>query len=1657
MIRGSWQGRARRGIILFLLAVVGSAEAAAADPETADSPTADAVLPGETRTGAAWSTFCLERAVLEASQNQLLRARDFLEQCDLSSDESFPGADRAAFLLAYLYVEGKETGRLIDLARSVSGWPRSTPYTRWIGTQLLLLGTRDQRPPRPSVPVTAPGRDTADLARKLTGDGVEDLPDTGPLLASLFLEEGRPEAAAGFLKEHPSRNAAGLHVEALARERLGEDVTSLWDRISRAEPGSPAEIDIVGLAAFRLARHAADREEDPAPYVERVPETSRYRAPARHVLAMFLAEHDRPEAAREILESLWKTPGHRERQQAGLYLAGEILEADRPAEAYALYGEVMQGWQAHFDTLSALATETGREKLWETWNRSGFWPQHLPLDMATAWAARDSAFDTVRDLRGNETPETWTGSPGGSFPLPPVLPPSSGETASLLEIEKAALGAARDWENARWKVQLLEEDQTRRLRFLARGTERIDTELESLTPGVKRLESLSRDRDALLARLEDLKNRFQDRFRSRAAELLLRDRAQRNWARALRQFQVEGTRSDLPFGETDPDSLLGNEEFLGNSMEELLEDVEESIAARLEDSFDRIWTPRLGRDVAAMSERARDLADGFQDLRARLGTEADLVNQDAELARAREELLRLAAVRDTLNLAYVAERDRLARVQVERAREAALRNREAVDYGLAASLYEWSSNDSLMAAADSAGLSSGDLRAECRRRLSAFLADYPESFARAEARFRLADMHLLAAREDFNRKMKGYLAGKDSSVAGAPTEVPFVDVEPALTLYREILAGDAGYPHRDAVLFNLGMILTDVGDARGVGHLADLVENHPDSPFVQEATLRLADDRFDVKDYAACVPLYERAASGEDPGLSAIALYRMGWAEYSRDRFEPAADAFRRLLDLYHHHTIAQSQAVDQSTPWPIKSDLRDEAQDYLVHSLARGGGAKFYARYFERIGPRSYEPAVLQGLAQLESEFSRYAGAIEADSMYIRKYPSDPMSLTSARRVVESFDRWNHPEEARRARLEYAEHFLPGSAWTRANPSRVAEASEFSRTAYHHLALYHHHRARKQKLAGEWQKALDLYEILLQHWSGHPEAPRYHLYAGEAAAGLDRYSQALDHYQRAVAGMEAAGDTSRVLITDTDWQRVAIADAWYRSTMTGNRPGDPAVAADLLRNAQMFLERHPGDERAPEAAWRKGNVAFSHEWYSQAAVDYGTLARNYPGDANAPRAGALRGDCFYREQKFDLARSAYEDALLLIRDHGVDSLARRIEPIVPLCAYRHAETVAESDKSHPEKAAALFAEVAATWPGYEHAGLSLYRAGLGYAAAGRPEEAAASWSALLAGYPDHEYARDAYLKTAEVWEENDRPAEAAGAYRAFSEAYPEDESAAGALLKAAELWAGAGNGAEAEAVRLDYIQRFPEDHETAMSILEPLAERDLETVSPQNPISALIAKGAPGTEDSPAHLTSYLKLAQAHPDLASPEIRARVEFLLGEEAYAAFAQVPITLPLEKSIGKKKEKLEVLLQHYGACGEYDAPRWARGAAYRIGDALIHFGEALLAGERPVDLTGDDLTAYEQVLEDEAWSFYDQGEAVWAELLKKTRNAESDPGEWIAKTRESLWPRLAEKFLFMPEVEYPLAAAEPPAFDPAEISGMAGTGEPAEEKTAVATQ
>jgi len=1549
-----------------------------------------------------------------------------LERLDFASLADRPEADRAAFLLAQAY---RALGSRTDFSRvalQVARWEHETGYTRWLASQLAL----DRTEATGAVP-----------------EGVDDLFPTTAAHAHAFR----------MLAEVDS---AGIREFSLP---AGLDTASALGA------------DLAGALIVREAARMLDRGADPRSLLAAVPERSRYHSRARHLAgAVALERGDLEVGTRTLRGVLADDSLYAERREVAMRLAARAMDLGRWAEAESLYAATDGDWQGQRASLEQRLAAGDFGDLWAHWSAPAGPSSSLPLsgvlsdDLGLHWSRAAAG---ARAAPPGNAPELAAPSARSTLRWPVPAPPAESwnrVTASAWNLDEARAGTAR--------LERQSEAERARLagkqRYFAWGGRQIADEDSLLRGRGARLDEIAAGLAAWDERLRAVRDEAMRRVEARARSLAEESARQRLAMRGMRHLHLEGPHrlrpSAVPPGHPGPDTLLAVEDALADWIERTAARIRVEGPERIARSYTEAWRPGIIDRVGVLGAGTRDARAWA----ARLHAGADS-SHDAHASSDRlRQLDRLVAVhrqlRDSLERDHLALRERVAREAVTAARAAIEPEREAIAYGLAASSYA-AAVGLVLAPADSSALAASapvpdsaaaiGMRRTAIGRLQQFLADHPQSPARAEVRFRLADLMLVEERGEFRVRMAEYVRRQSEGLDPGP--LPVLGEAAALDLYRSILRDDPDFPHRDAVRFNAGMILADAGDPEAEVFFTDLVRLEPGSSYAQEAWVRLGDMRFMERRFREASDLYARGAQGADPTLRAVATYKLGWAAFRDERFLDAATAFRDVLDFY----------ASDARPG-IKADVEKEAETYLVQALARAGGAETFALLFDGSRERPHEERVLASLAQQFRRYDRHADAIATDRVALDRYPLSAGALTSARRMSESFERWNDPQGSRDALLAAAPRFAPGSAWAEAQGSDSVRAAgaEFARRAWLTLAAHHHREARARDGIADWRSALEHYETVLARFPDDPESARYHLHAGEAAAKLERYPAALAHYGRA---SRSGADSLRAV---ADWQQVAVTDEWYGKRRSGRRDGfEPDVdslARAVLATADRYVERHPGDPRGADLLWRKGQIALAHRWHERSATEFQALVERYPADRRTPQAAALRADAFFHLEHFADAGAAYEAAYGVAGRAGADSLVRRTGEAIPICYYRDAEAAVAKDSTDFRTHAVKFAKVAAGWPDYKYADVAQYRAGRAWLKAGAYDEAVRALADLARLFPASEFARDAHLEMARALEAQGRREHAARALAEFATRFDQDSSAAEAMLKAADLYEGANRDAEADSMRLAYVRRYPVDHETAMEIYEALARRDLKSVGPDRPLASLLpplpeapaakaAGGKSGAKPKPAkgvkaatptpepaprsHLAEYVRLAGLHPELASKSLLAEVRFRQGEAARAAGAAVAIRLPLDQSIQRRQKHLDQALAHYQASAAYGVAEWAHASACRIGQTLVEFGTALEQSERPADLQGDDLLAYEDVLLDRSQVFYDRGEGVWVDLLRQKGDEDSaDP--WLAESRKALWGRLGLRFAYQPETDYPRVAADAPARPkPAKAARVAKAG------------
>jgi hypothetical protein len=110
-------------------------------------------------------------------------------------------------------------------------------------------------------------------------------------------------------------------------------------------------------------------------------------------------------------------------------------------------------------------------------------------------------------------------------------------------------------------------------------------------------------------------------------------------------------------------------------------------------------------------------------------------------------------------------------------------------------------------------------------------------------------------------------------------------------------------------------------------------------------------------------------------------------------------------------------------------------------------------------------------------------------------------------------------------------------------------------------------------------------------------------------------------------------------------------------------------------------------------------------------------------------------------------------------------------------------------------------------------------------------------------------------------------------------------------------------------------------------------------------------------------------------------------------------------VPLDVSLRRKRERMEVALDAYRKAAEYGVADVTTAATYRLAELYHGLSRDLYESERPAELSELELAQYDILLEEQAFPFEEQ--AIDLHETNAARTADGLYDEWIADSLAQL--------------------------------------------------
>ncbi|MBI4714696.1 MAG: tetratricopeptide repeat protein [Nitrospirae bacterium] len=664
-------------------------------------------------------------------------------------------------------------------------------------------------------------------------------------------------------------------------------------------------------------------------------------------------------------------------------------------------------------------------------------------------------------------------------------------------------------------------------------------------------------------------------------------------------------------------------------------------------------------------------------------------------------------------------------------------------------------------------------------------------------------------------------------------------------------------------------------------------------------------------------------------------------------------------------------------------------------------GGADAVEEYFKTRGDQRYETYVYRRLGDLYMQMGRFKEAADIYEAFIHSNPLHEDDPYFQAQVIEAYTRGNFVDLAHEARIVLVETYREGGTWFQANAGEskrkarglVQQHREQVRESMHELTLYHHARAQTAKTRDDWTRAVSWERRFLETFPEDSRLPQVRYLMAEGLFENGDFKEAGESYHRTAfpdppdSPCDAA---CRTLRAESGYGELHALERLVKPD--GKiRPDDP-LARKWVEAGVRFREAFPDDPRIPGILLNEAEVRYQLQEFEPARDTLRqALAHGKTDDKTRYLAQRLLAESFLEEEAYLRTEEEIRKAIALI-PKGREKDRPLLEKALASSIFKQGEAL--RDQGDLAGAARIFLRVGADIPGSAAAPIAFFEAAGLYVRLGEGEKAEESYRTLIRKYPDSPLAENSLLSWAELLAGGGRYPEAAGVYeQAAARPGRDPQTAADAAFLAGSMYEKAEDWAGAQRAFVRYRTAYPEGKRVVEALFKTAG-----------------AKERMGDLDGALRLYQEVVVLQKQGRDPAPEgiaLAARAQFRVAEEKKSRFETVRLISPLEKNLAKKKTLLKEVLEGYTAAAKYRIDEITTASAFRMGEVLEHFRDALLGSERPADLTPEQLEQYDFLLEEQAYPFEEKAIAAYESNPRRTQ----ETGVYDRWIRES-YSRLA---------------------------------------------
>lgn len=805
---------------------------------------------------------------------------------------------------------------------------------------------------------------------------------------------------------------------------------------------------------------------------------------------------------------------------------------------------------------------------------------------------------------------------------------------------------------------------------------------------------------------------------------------------------------------------------------------------------------------------------------------------------------------------------------------------------------------------------------------------------------------------------------------------------PAVIQLFEQLIEDHPLERHDRLMYQLSREYEESGDLdAALTSLDRMVKLYPDSKFYDEAQFRRGEILFSMRQYQAAEQAYSQVIAFRKYDDKSIyyeqAVYKQGWSQFKQSKYNEALNSFLHLLDLHTHEGDLKLDSMK-----PSERQFVEDAMRAINLSFSYQAGPVSARDYFAGQHRRVYEYRIYSSLADFYLQKKHYADSVKTYRLFVAANDMHPQSPAFLLKVIDVYERSGFPDLLIEAKKDYVQRYsIKSPFWGLYETSAHRTELQALNDNLKQLASYYHEEAQKNKRSLSYREAQRWYRTWLDSFADEEDAWHMNFLFAEILNESQQYEAAVSQYERTAYDYKRHEKSAEAgyaaLLMYAKHEKILKGfsqQQWHRRSIES-----------AIRFANTFTEHKQADRvltQAIENLYELGEYQKAHQIALQASTDSikpELLASIWTVMAHIE----------FEWKDFVSAETSYSRALDLIpqQQSSREALIKK----KAVAVYKQGEI--SRKQGDLQSAVKHFSRVKQV---SDEAGLvanAEYDAAAALIGLRKWADAASVLEGFRRANPNHALQAEVTRKLALVYLENAQIDKASIEYEKVSYLPADKTLQLESLWQSAELAEQAADSVRSKKLYKSFVSRFPQPLERSIEARQRLIELY--------------------QRDNKLKQADYWRLDLINSDAKAGQQRndrtrylaAKASFDLAEPTFERYRKVKLTVPLKKSLGLKRRRMDEALKLYTRAAAYKIPEVLTASTYRIAEVYQDLGVAIYNSERPKQLSQEELEQYDVLLEEKAYPFEEK--AIEFHEINISRLAEGLDIVWIWKSLEQL--------------------------------------------------